>query len=169
MIDRLDRWMATPWYWLTWLVLGLFLEAAALFYQHVLNEPPCVLCIHARLWVLGGIVAASAGLAWRRLWLARLVAQLALVASLVGLLERSWIALLIERGRYDGVCGMDPGFPAWLPLDAWLPNLFEVWTMCGYSPYVFLEVTMVEALTWGAAAALLVAIAGAAIQALRRS
>lgn len=169
MLKKLDRWMATPWYWLAIVVIGLSLEAIALFYQHVLNEPPCVLCIHARLWVLGGILAASLGLALHRYWQARVVAQVGIVISLSGLWERSWTALRVERGTYEGVCGMDPGFPDWLPLDAWFPNLFEVWTMCGYSPYFLFGLTMVEALTYGSAVLLAVAVAGGVIQLRYRS
>lgn len=169
MLKKFDRWMATPWYWLAIVVIGLALEAIALFYQHVLNEPPCVLCIHARLWVLGGILAASLGLVLHRYWQARIVAQAGIIISLAGLWERSWTALRVERGTYEGVCGMDPGFPGWLPLDAWFPNLFEVWTMCGYSPYFLFGLTMVEALTYGSAVLLAVAVAGGIIQLRYRS
>lgn len=169
MLETLDRWMAKPWYWLAIVVIGLALEAIALFYQHVLNEPPCVLCIHARLWTLGGIIAGSLGLAFHRYWQGRVAAQGLLVVSLVGLWERSWTALKVERGTYEGVCGMDPGFPGWFPLDAWFPNVFEVWTMCGYSPDFLFGLTMVEALTYGSAVMLGAAVGGGIIQLLHRS
>lgn len=169
LLGRIDRWMATPWYWLAILLGGVALEAIALFYQHVLDEPPCVLCIHARLWTLGMIVAGSLGLLLYRRWPGRLFSQSVLIVSLAGLLERSWVALQVERGTYEGLCGMDPGFPDWLPLDDWFPNFLQVWTMCGYSPNFLFGLTMVEALTYGTALVLLVALAGAVVIFAKRS
>ena len=169
LLDRIDRWMATPWYWLVILLGGIALEAIALFYQHVLNEPPCVLCIHARLWTFGAIIAGSLGLILYRRWPGRLFSQGVLIVSLAGLLERSYVALRVERGTYDGVCGMDPGFPDWLPLDDWFPNVLQVWTMCGYSPDFLFGLTMVEALTYGTAILLVLALAGAVVMAVKRT
>lgn len=169
LLNRIDRFMATPWYWLIILLGGVALEAIALFYQHVLDEPPCVLCIQARLWTFGAIVAGSLGLILYRRWPGRLFSQSVLIVSLAGLLERSWVALQVERGTYDGVCGMDPGYPDWLPLDDWFPNVLQVWSMCGYSPDFLFGLTMVEGLTYGTAILLVLALAGMAIMAMKRS
>ena len=168
MIDRFARFMASRWYWLGLMVLALVLEGVALFYQHVLNEPPCVLCIQARLWVLGILLAGGLGMALRPHWWGQVVAQSVLITSLIGLLERSWVGVQIERGSYDGVCGMDPGFPAWLPLDDWFPNLLQVWTMCGYSPVMPFGLTMVETLTYGSVLGLLLAGLGLVVMVIRR-
>ena len=46
------------WYWIFLIVLGLSMEAAALYYQYVLEEWPCVLCIHIRIWILGFVAVA---------------------------------------------------------------------------------------------------------------
>ena len=78
------------------------------------------------------------------------------------------MGLRIERGTYEGACGMDPGFPAWLPLDDWFPNFLQVWTMCGYSPVMPTGLTMVEILTYGSALLLLVALAGLIALLMRR-
>lgn len=168
MIDRLAGFMASRWYWLGLLILAVLLEAVALFYQHVLHEPPCVLCIHARLWVLGILLAGGLGLALRQYLWGRAAAQSVLLISLLGLLERSWVGVQIERGSYDGACGMDPGFPAWLPLDDWFPNVLQVWTMCGYSPLMPFGLTMVETLTYGSLLGLLLASLGLIIILVRR-
>ena len=168
MIDRLARFMASRWYWLGLMFGALLLEAVALFYQHVLNEPPCVICIHARLWVLGVLLAGGLGVALRQHWWGRLVAQSVLIISLIGLLERSWVGVRIERGIYEGACGMDAGFPAWLPLDNWFPNVLQVWTMCGYSPVMPFGLTMVDTLTYGSVLGLLLAGLGLIVMVLRR-
>jgi disulfide bond formation protein DsbB len=82
------------------------------------------------------------------------------------LTARSNTAVLVERGLYDGQCGMDPGFPAWFALDEWLPQVFEVWTMCGYTPNFLFGLTMGEGLLYGAVALLLVALAALALMLL---
>lgn len=168
MIDRVVRFMASRWYWLGLMAGALLLEAVALFYQHVLNEPPCVLCIHARLWVLGILLAGGLGVALRQHLWGRLTAQSMLIICLLGLLERSWVGVLVERGLYEGSCGMDPGFPAWLPLDDWFPNVLQVWSMCGYSPMMPFGLSMVETLTYGSVLALVLAVFGLIAMVLRR-
>lgn len=167
-LKRLNDWLMTPWYWLAVIVVGVVLIAVALFYQHVLDEPPCVLCIHARIWTLAGVLAALVGIVVRRLWLGRVLAQVAVVISVAGLLERSYRTLQVERGTYEGLCGFDAGFPGWLPLDQWFPNLFEVWTMCGYSPPFLFGMTMVEGLTYGTVVLLAVAIAALVVMVINR-
>ncbi|WP_157954414.1 disulfide bond formation protein B [Saccharospirillum mangrovi] len=169
MIDRVVRFIGSRWYWLALVVGALALEGIALFYQHVLNEPPCLLCIHARLWVLGILLAGGLGMALRRHWWGLVAAQSVLIVSLLGLLERSWVGVQIERGLYEGACGMDPGFPAWFALDDWFPNVFQVWTMCGYSPIMPFGLTMVETLTYGSVLALLVSALGMIALLLRRT
>lgn len=168
MITQVVRFMASRWYWLGLVVAALALEIVALFYQHVLNEPPCVLCIQARLWVLGILLAGGLGVALRQQLWGRLLAQSVLIISLIGLLQRSWIGVQIERGSYDGACGMEPGFPSWLPLDSWVPNVFQVWSMCGYSPLMPFGLTMMETLTYGSILGLVLAVFGLIVILVRR-
>ena len=122
------------WYWLALLVLGLALEAAALYFQYVMDYPPCALCIHVRILVLGVILVALFALAVYRTRTGRLAAHL-LTALLLGVLtQRAWLLLGIERGFVEGECGFDLGLPSWLPLDQWFPAMFQVHTTCGYTP-----------------------------------
>ena len=131
-------------YWAALIVIGITLEAAALYYQYVLDEWPCVLCIHVRIWVaafvLLGIVAlffTGSTPVMRSLHALNLV-------CMIGLAERSWQVLAVERGWTFGDCSMDLGMPAWFALDRWLPWLFEVQATCGYSPLILLNITMAE-------------------------
>ncbi|MFQ3229665.1 disulfide bond formation protein B [Reinekea sp.] len=167
-MNKIKAFVQSPFYWLAVIAVGFGLEGVALFYQHVLNEPPCNLCIQARVWTLLGIIAAGLGLAVRRFFYIRMAAHLAVVVSLIGLLNRSWIAMLVERGQYEGTCGMDPGFPTWLPLDKWFPNVFEVWTMCGYTPNFIFGLTMAEGLVYGVSILLFVAIAAGLVDVLNK-
>lgn len=156
---QLSKFVHSLWYWLAVLITALSLEGIALFYQYGLGEPPCVLCIQARFWVLVGAIFALVGLVLRKSLAGRLIAQGGIIVGLVMLLNRSYIAVLVERGQYEGQCGMDPGFPAWMPLDTWFPQVFEVWTMCGYTPNFLFGLSMGEGLVLGGGILLAIALA----------
>jgi protein dithiol:quinone oxidoreductase len=133
-------------YWLLLLLVGIALEGAALYYQYVLDEWPCVLCIHVRMLVMAFILLAALALGCTRsLPMMRLLHG---VNSLVmlWLVERSWQVLAVERGWVFGDCDMELGMPAWFALDKWLPSVFEVQTSCGYSPLILFNISMAEAL-----------------------
>jgi disulfide bond formation protein DsbB len=147
MLYKLDNLAATRWYWLALILLGVSLESLALLYQYVLEYWPCVLCIHVRIWVLGLVAAALTGLMLRRRRAGRGIGHLLVFVISVGLLERSWKLIAIERGfAVDGECNFDAGLPEWFALDQWFPAMFKVWEACGYTPELLFGVTMAEAL-----------------------
>ncbi len=164
MFDKFQAYALSLWYWISVIAVCVSLECVALFYQYVLNEPPCVLCIQARFWVFVGIIAAIFGAVLHKRPMTRVAVQLTIIGALIGLLSRSWTSVLVERGLYEGQCGMDAGFPAWFALDAWFPQVFEVWAMCGYTPFFIFGLTMGEGLVYGAAILLLIALAVIGIQ-----
>ena len=43
-------------YWAILILVGIALEAGALYYQYVLDEWPCVLCIHVRILVMAFVL-----------------------------------------------------------------------------------------------------------------
>ena len=158
MLNRLAAIGAGAWYWLAILVTGLSLEAVALYYQYALDYYPCVLCIHVRIWVLGFILVAMLALFVRSFrYLRTLMHGLTVVLSL-GLLERAWMLLGIERGTVEGSCSFDSGLPAWFALDQWFPALFKVWEACGYTPELLFGVTMAESLVLLGVATVLVSV-----------
>ena len=67
---------------------------------------------------------------------------------------RAWVmgslifyyAFGVEQGTVISSCTMGAGFPEFMPLDQWVPVLFEAQGMCGQSPPMPLGVSMVEAL-----------------------
>jgi disulfide bond formation protein DsbB len=65
---------------------------------------------------------------------------------LAGALYTSYYAFGVEQGTVVSTCSMGAGFPAFMPLDQWLPFLFEAQGMCGQSPAMPLGLSMVEAL-----------------------
>ena len=133
-------------YWAALVLTGFILEASALYYQYVLDEWPCVLCIHIRIWIVAfillGIVAYFSTHSKSAMRLAHGLNTL----LLAGLVERSWKVLAVERGWIFGDCDMDLGMPAWFALDKWLPSLFEVQTSCGYTPLILFNISMAEVL-----------------------
>lgn len=133
-------------YWLVLLALGVSFETIALFYQYSLHYPPCVLCIHARIWVMGIIIVSVLALFIYKSWFGRFSMLMLLTLLFAGLIERSYQLLGIERGFISGNCSMESGLPAWFALDDWFPEAFMVWEPCGYTPELLFGVTMAEAL-----------------------
>ncbi len=146
IIKQLSNISHSPWYWLVYIVSGLTLLAAALYYQHVLDLPPCLLCIQVRLWISLLVIASFAGLLTRSNSAMNAVAHLSIMMIAVALIERSYQLLGTERGFVFGDCGFDLGMPAWFAIEEWLPWLYRVETSCGYTPEIIFGITMAEAM-----------------------
>ena len=142
----LQKLLKTKRFWFFLMALGFMLEGTALYYQYVLQELPCVVCIQFRLLVAGLIILSITGLFIRKsktgLWLISLL----LLLLFIGMLDRSYQLLGTERGFFIGSCSMELGFPAWLAIDKWIPWLFGVKTTCGYTPIIAFGITMAEGL-----------------------
>lgn len=145
LIRKLAAIGQSNWYWAGLLLLGILQEAIALYYQYFLHKLPCVLCIHVRIWVMGMVLVAIMALLIRKRAL-RNIPQVLTALIMIGLLDRSWQLLGVERGFILGSCSMDPGLPSWFALDKWIPFMFEVQDMCGYTPQLLFGITMAEAL-----------------------
>ncbi len=133
-------------YWALLLILGISLESTALYYQYVLDEWPCVLCIHIRIWVMGFTLLALLALLIKHSgWLTGCF-HIANSLLMIGYVERSWKTLAVERGWIFSDCNMESGLPAWFALDKWFPAVFEVKASCGYTPYIIFQISMAEIL-----------------------
>jgi disulfide bond formation protein DsbB len=133
-------------YWIFLILVGLSMETAGLYYQYVLDEWPCVLCIHIRIWILGFVVIAILAMLLKQLKPVIPVLHVLNSLMMVGFVERSWQTLAVERGWVFGNCDMEAGLPRWFQLDQWFPALFEVKTSCGYTPIIILNISMAEVL-----------------------
>ena len=133
-------------YWAALALFGIALEAVALYYQYVLDEWPCVLCIQIRIWVMAFILLSILAFFLTHSRVAMRLMHGASLLIMIGLLERSWRVLAVERGWIFGDCEMDLGMPPWFALDKWFPWLFEVQTSCGYTPLILFNITMAEVL-----------------------
>ena len=135
------------WPWLALVFVAVLLEGGALFLQHGLHVEPCNECIYIRAGVAGvGVAGLIAALAPRLLAL-RLAALAIWSGALAWGLYRANLLLNLEKIVRDGgqgSCARFKGFPNWLPLDTWLPDMFEPRAMCGEVSWTFLgqSVTM---------------------------
>lgn len=146
-MNALNTFNRSPYYWLLMFLTAVSLECVALYYQYVLGDEPCVLCVHIRIWVAGFAVLGLLGalLSQKRFSIPALNGLALILAA--GLLHKSWQLLSIERlWNLGGGCEMNAGLPAWFNLEQWLPFLFEVRMPCGATPYVVYEISMAEAL-----------------------
>ena len=143
---KLKNMSQSHWYWQVYIVGGLILLAIALFFQYFLDESPCAMCIHVRLWVSLFVIVSFVGLLTRANRIMNVVVNLFTVLIAVALTERAYLLLGTERGFIFSDCGFSLGLPAWFPVDEWLPWLYRVETLCGYTPELFFGITMAEML-----------------------
>lgn len=167
MLERLQTIAHSRSYWVTLAALGLAFITVALYYQYVLDQLPCVLCIQVRLWIISLILVAVLALAVPDSW-TRHITRILTVLIAAGLLERSYLLLGTERGFVFRDCGFDLGLPSWLALDSWLPFLFRVEASCGYTPELLAGITMAEALIAFSSLFLLLSLAVTLVSFVRR-
>lgn len=128
-----------------WALLTLgatLLLLIALFFQYVLGYQPCVMCVYQRAALVVVILAGLLGwLAPRSPVLAASAMLIWLAASADGfLLAREHVGYQLNPSPFNQ-CSSVAEFPAWLPLDNWLPALFfptgdcaDVdWSLLGWS------------------------------------
>ena len=145
MLNKLTNIAHSRWYWLALVALGLSFITVALYYQYVLEQLPCVLCIQVRILMLCITFVAFNAYILHNRWSSR-IAHILTVIIAASLLERSYQLLGTERGFVFRDCGFDLGLPPWLALDSWFPALFRVEASCGYTPELIFGITMAEAL-----------------------
>ncbi|UTF59907.1 disulfide bond formation protein B [Gilvimarinus sp. DA14] len=135
------------YFWLAVALLMLALEGGALYFQHVKYFYPCELCIYVRVWVAALFLLALLALVAKRWWWGRILCATTGLALSIGLAVETWNLIKVEYAIGDGgACGFKANFPAWAPLDSWLPWMFEVQDMCQATPPVFLGLTMAHCL-----------------------
>jgi disulfide bond formation protein DsbB len=152
------------YFWWAVAALMLALEAGALLFQHVWHYYPCEVCVYVRVWVLALLLLALLAQVLRQCWWGRLVAVLAGLGLTVGLANESWNLVKIEYGvSGGGSCAFKANFPAWAPLDKWLPSVFEVQDFCKATPELLWGISMTDVLVMvsaGLLVVLTVALAG---------
>lgn len=135
----------TPWILLSITALGL--ETTALFFQHVMELEPCVLCVYERtamlgIFVAGLLVAIAPGQLFFRL------VGLALWAASAGwglflAMKHTGIQLFPSP---SSTCDYVANYPGWFKLDVWIPWMFEPRGFCDEIQWQFSGYTMPQAM-----------------------
>lgn len=134
------------------IAISLGSEALALFIQYGLGYQPCSLCVLMRSAVaLMGI----AGLVQIVLpdgkidWFKKPLVFLSSVASIYWMLGFTYEGLMIEKGKMIATCSTSSPFPSFLPLDSIFPFIFQPHGICGVSPTLFADITLMELSLFG--------------------
>ncbi len=132
-----------PWALLA--LIALALELCALYFQHVLRLDPCVMCIYERCALFGLFVAGLIGLCAPRWAVLRWGGLLTWLGSSAIGLKLAWDHMQLQRNPpFLPSCASSPDFPTWLPLNRWLPQVFEAYGPCEEVSWQFAGLTMVE-------------------------
>ena len=146
--------------WWAIFALGSSLLVAALYWQYVLGDDPCQVCIQARLWAVGIELVGALMLILPDTLLYRLAGLALTLLTGAGMGERAFYLYEIENFRGDGSCEFTLGMPSWFAVDQWFPALFEVRNICSYTPEIAFGVSMAEALIGIAAVVCVLALLG---------
>ena len=158
-MNELYKFVESRYFWLTGVLFLTLMEGIALFYQYGPGMwYPCALCVQVWAWVVGAIIFALLGLVMAKNFWWRWMALNLTIIMMAGALYTSYYAYGVEQGTVISSCTMGAGFPEFMPLDQWIPFLFEAQGMCGQSPPMPLGLSMVEALLVTLSAPLLVLI-----------
>lgn len=129
--------------WLLLAVSAFLLELVALYFQHVMQLNPCVMCVYQRCALFGVMLAGLVGAIAPRLLFFR---GLALIIWLYSAVQGIWLAwqhtLLQLHPSPFATCDFFVSFPRWLPLDKWVPSVFFASGDCSVSQWQFLSLVM---------------------------
>lgn len=159
--NSIETVLTSKWYWCLLTLLGLATLAVALYYQYILGDEPCQVCIHIRIWVAAFTLLALVMSLLPKFKLLDLLGRSLTLGSMVGFFERSKYLYDVEMGRGEGSCEFFLGFPEWFALDKWFPFIFEVRNLCGFTPDMIWGLSMSESLL--AMSAGLIVVSGVAL------
>ncbi|HEX5793065.1 MAG TPA: disulfide bond formation protein DsbB [Rheinheimera sp.] len=145
MLQHFKRLSMQRWGWALVVLSCLALLGTALYFQYGLNMQPCIKCIYVRSAFTGILLAGIIGLLAPRNTLLRLIALLGMLAAAVFGIMQAYELLEIEQLLAEGgffSCALFAEFPQWMPLDKWLPAVFEPTGSCGDTSWQFLGKSM---------------------------
>ena len=167
--SRITALLSSKTYWLLLAIFGLAMEAVALYYQYVLGDEPCQVCIHIRIWIAAFILLSMVMLLLPRHKFIAIAGHLINIGVMAGLWERCLFLLQVENGNANSSCNFYLGFPDWFALDKWMPALFEVRNLCSFTPELLFGITMAQGLIAIASLLSVLAIAALIITLLQKS
>ncbi|MBD2802602.1 disulfide bond formation protein DsbB [Xenorhabdus sp. M] len=144
--------------WLLMALTALILESIALYFQHIMQLQPCVMCIYERVTLFGILIAALLGAIAPKTPLRWLAVLLWVYSAWQGL-RLAWDHTMMQLYPSPfNTCEFFVSFPSWLPLNNWLPTVFEAYGDCSMRQWEFLTLDMPQWLIGIFAAYLLIAV-----------
>lgn len=145
MLQNFKRLSKQRWAWALVALSCLTLLGTALYFQYGLNMQPCIKCIYVRSAFAGILLASVIGFLAPTSMLLRVTALLGMLAAAIfGVLQASELLeieqMLAEGGFFS--CALFADFPQWMPLDKWLPEVFEPTGSCGDTSWQLLDKSM---------------------------
>ncbi len=122
---------------------ALCLEIFALYYQHVMDLRPCIMCIYQRTAVFGVMFAAIPAMLVNNLF-TRLISYIGWgISAIWGLLIAiEHVDIQTALNPFFASCEFVPNFPSWAPLHEWLPNVFAATGDCADINWSFMDRSM---------------------------
>lgn len=131
--------------WFMLFLSAVALETTALYFQHGMNLQPCVMCIYERVALFGILFAGLFGMLAPSNMLLRLLSLLlGLGSAITGLLlADKHVSYQLHPSPWNQ-CSSFADFPSALPLDKWLPAVFNPTGSCSEISWQFLGFSMVQ-------------------------
>lgn len=146
MLLSLKRFSYTRTSWFLLMIAALFLEGSALFFQHKMELLPCVMCIYERVATLGVFFAALIGMISPKNPLFRWTGLIvwAISAGWGFKLAREHVSYQFPDPNvlFGPTCDLFVQFPSWMPLNEWMPWMFEATGDCSEIVWQFLTLSM---------------------------
>ncbi len=122
---------------------ALCLEIAALYFQHVADLRPCIMCIYQRTAVFGIMFAALPAMIINNL-ITRLIGYVGWAISAIWgfIIAYEHVDIQTAVNPFFATCEFVPNFPSWAPLHQWLPNIFGATGDCGNIDWSFMDMSM---------------------------
>ncbi|WP_392562829.1 disulfide bond formation protein DsbB [Orbus sturtevantii] len=143
MLKLLSQYSKNRTAWFLLFLSTILFELTALFFQHVLDLPPCTLCIYQRVAILG-IAAASlvAFFSPQNIITRVLGISIWLYSAYIGFSLAYQQARLQFAPLLTDTCSINVQFPEWLPLNYWFPSIFNAYGYCADKIWSFLTIEM---------------------------
>jgi len=119
------------------------LELAALYFQHVMDLRPCIMCIYQRTAVFGVMFAAMPAMLLNNVF-TRVIGFLGWgISAIWGLfIAMEHVDIQTAVNPFFATCEFVPNFPNWAPLHEWLPNIFGATGDCGDINWSLMDMSM---------------------------
>jgi disulfide bond formation protein DsbB len=119
------------------------LELAALYFQHVMELRPCIMCIYQRTAVFGVMFAAMPAMLLNNVF-TRMLGFLGWgISAIWGLfIAIEHVDIQTAVNPFFATCEFVPNFPRWAPLHEWLPNIFGATGDCGDINWSLMDMSM---------------------------